>query len=221
MEDALLQIDVKAELKKIREQLKDLPQKIEAEDVLVKAINTAARKAKKELISGVRKEYALVDETGLNQTKEGKPRLKLAKPQVQYATVISKGPMQSITRFTYSPNNRSSAAAAKVKASSSLKSLVHPRTGIKAFAVKFSSGHVEIVERKPGKSYSEEGAARREQKYGKYADMTKIVKMDAPAIPIMMGNENVQEPVQQMTYEVLHAAIQKQIDKTIRQAQRG
>ena len=196
MADQFLLVDTKGELKKLRTQLKGLSKKIESEDVLIKAINSAANRAKKDLVKGMQKVYALQDETALSSTKEGKPRVKRATFADLVATIISKGPMLGIRRYTVSENTKTEAAKAKVKASSAMKAL--EVNGKKAFAVTLKNGHRAIMERA--------GKAR-----------LPIQEIMAPALPIAFGNAEVQEPVQQEIQSVLQNAIQQQITKVLKQ----
>lgn len=197
MADQFLLVDTKGELKKLRTQLKGLSKKIESEDVLVKAINNAANRAKKDLVKEMFKVYALEDDIALSSTKDGKPRVKRATSADLAATIISKGPMQGIQRYAVIENTKTEAAKAMVKSNSVMKALeIH---GKKAFAVNLRSGHSAIMER-TGKT------------------RLPIREIMAPALPIAFGNAEVQEPVQQEIQSVLQDAIQRQITKVLKQA---
>ena len=45
--------------------------------------------------------------------------------------------------------------------------------------------------------------------------MTKIKKLLSPAVPHMLGNEEVMAQAEQLTFSVLEAEVQKRIDKTL------
>lgn len=102
--------------------------------------------------------------------------------------------MQEIMAFMTRPNQGSGAAAAQVLASGSMKPL--EVDGLKAFATRFASGHVAIVQRKG-------------------ADRLPIKKLLSPAVPHMLGNETVRSKAEALAYEALQAEIDKRIQKVL------
>ena len=86
--------------------------------------------------------------------------------------------------------------------------------GLKAFVTTFASGHTAIVQRHPPAEYST-GRGSRSQKYGERADMTKIKKLLSPAVPHMLGNEEIMAQAEQLTFSTLEAEVQKRIDKAM------
>lgn len=193
-DEAFLQIDTDQELAAIMKRLATLQQSLQSPNLLKNALNAAARKVQKELVKGVKENYALTDQTGLKSQSEGKPRTKNASNSSLEAFVISKGPMQDIMRYMTSPNTETAAAAAKVMNDGTLKPL--EVGSIKAFVATLPNGHVAIMQRK--------GTPR-----------LPIKKLLSPAIPLAMGNEKVIEPVQEQAYEMLQTEITKRIDKLL------
>jgi hypothetical protein len=84
--------------------------------------------------------------------------------------------------------------------------------GLKAFVTTFASGHTAIVQRHPPGEYST-GRNTRATRYGERADMTKIKKLLSPAVPHMLGNEEVMAKSERLTFDTLQEEIQKRIDK--------
>lgn len=189
-----LEIDTDKELEAMMKRLATLQQSLGAPSLLKNAINAAARKVQKELVKGVKEEYALTDQTGLKSQSEGKPQVRNASNSSLTATILSRGPMQDIMRYMTQPNTETAAAAAQILNEGGLKPL--EIGSIKAFVAKLPTGHVAIMQRK--------GKAR-----------LPIKKLLSPAIPLAMGSESVTEPVQAQAYELLQAEITKRIDKLL------
>ena len=198
-ERAFIEIDTEAQLAAIIRKLDSLPDKIAAPNILKNAINATARKVRKQITKDAAGVYAIKDKAILKQKD-------------LTATIRSRGPMQDIMAFMTRPNTATGAAAAQVLQSGSMKLL--EANGLKAFVTTFASGHTAIVQRHPPAEYST-GRGSRSQKYGERADMTKIKKLLSPAVPHMLGNEEVMAQAEQMTFSVLEAEVQKRIDKTL------
>lgn len=192
--ETLLEIDVDEELKKIIQRLDSLPDQIAAPNILKNAINATARKVRKRIVKDVKGEYAIKNEKILTDESEGAPKVLTATPSNTSAAIRSRGPMQEIMAFMTRPNQGSGAAAAQVLASGSMKPL--EVDGLKAFATRFASGHVAIVQRKG-------------------ADRLPIKKLLSPAVPHMLGNETVRSKAEALAYEALQAEIDKRIQKVL------
>lgn len=205
-----LEIDTDAEVEKIVRQFDKLKDKLGAPDVLQKVVKTTAQKVKKQLVKDAKERYALVDESGLKDTSKGAPRVTTERGASVSAAIRSKGPMQDIMAFLTQPNTKTGAAAAKVLNRGTEKRL--EINGLKAFVTRFASGHVAIVQRDPHGEYSS-GRAVRAQKYGKSADMTKLKKLLSPAVPHMLGNEEVREKAEKLAYQIMQQEMDKLIQK--------
>ena len=108
------------------------------------------------------------------------------------AAVLAKGPMRDIMDFMTQPNTDTAAAAAKVLNSGAMKPL--EAGGLKAFITTFRSGHTAIVQRR--------GAER-----------LPVKKLLSPAVPHMMGNEEVRAEAEALAYETLQREIGKRIEQ--------
>ena len=192
MERAILEIDTEKELQKVIAQLSRLPDQIASPKILVGAINSTARKVRAQLLKNAKERYAISDKTAWKDESKGAPKVLTAGQSNLSATVRSRGPMQDIMAFMTRPNTEAGAAAAKVLNSGSLKPL--EKGDLKAFVTTFASGHTAIVQR--------EGKNR-----------LPVKKLLSPAVPHMLGNEEVQAKAEGIAYETLQKEIQKRIDK--------
>lgn len=192
-EYSFLEIDTDAEIDKIIRQVHDLRDRLTSPDMLRKALNTTARKVRTQLIKDAKARYAIVDERALKEESRGAPKVKTATPSSLAATVRSKGPMQDIMAFLTQPNTKTGAAAASILNAGTAKALV--KGDLKAFVTRFANGHTAIVQRR--------GKGR-----------LPVKKMLSPAVPHMLGNEEVREKAEELAYTLLQREIEKQIAKT-------
>ena len=193
----MIHIDVEGELEKIIQQLNSLPDQIAAPNILKNAINSTARKVRKQLVKDAKGEYAIKDTKALKDESLGGPKVLTATTANMSAAIRSRGPMQDIMAFMTRPNTKTGAAAAQVLASGGMKPL--EMDGLKAFVTKFASGHVAIVQRKS-------------------ADRLPVKKLLSPAVPFMLGNETVREKAEALAYETLQGEIDKRIQKVLGKA---
>lgn len=190
-EHDVLVIDTDAELEKIMRRLDTLPEQLKAPDVLKRTLNTTARKVRRQLAKDAVERYTLEQKNAF--TKESK--VLSANTSTLTATVLAKGPMRDIMDFMTQPNTASGAAAAKILNSASMKPLEMPKgKSLKAFVARFQSGHTAIVRRR--------GAER-----------LPVKKLLSPAVPHMMGNEEVRERAEALAYEELVKQIDRQIER--------
>lgn len=195
--EAMIRIDVEGELQKIIQQLNSLPDQIAAPDILKNAINSTARKVRKQLVKDAEGEYAIKDATILKDESQGAPKVLTATTANMSAAIRSRGPMQDIMAFMTRPNTKTGAAAAQVLVSGGMKPL--EMGDLKAFVTKFASGHVAIVQRKG-------------------ADRLPVKKLLSPAVPFMLGNETVREKAETLAHETLQSEIDKRIQKVLGKA---
>lgn len=211
-ENTVLVIDTDKEIAAIIAKLHKLPDQIAAPSILKNAINATARKVRKQITKDASGQYAIKDKSLLKKEDQGAPKVYTASAADLTATIRSKGPMQDIMAFMTRPNTETGAAAAKVLNSGTMKPLEAGK--LKAFVATFASGHTAIVQRHPPGKYSS-GRETRASRYGDYADMTKVKKLLSPAVPHMLGNEEVMAQAERLTYDTLQAEIQKRIDKVL------
>ena len=165
-DQSILQIDTDEELARVMRQLKTLPQQLGAPNVLKNALNSTARKVRRQIIKDSKGRYALKEKKAL----QSESKILSASASTLEAAVLAKGPMRDIMDFMTKPNTDTAAAAAKVLNSGAMKPL--EAGGLKAFIATFRSGHTAIVQRR--------GAER-----------LPVKKLLSPAVPHMMGNEEV------------------------------
>ncbi len=203
--------DVESEIEKIIRQLHSLPDQIGAPKVLASALNMTANEMKRKLGLKVRKRYAVTDTRVLKDKNQGAMFLQKATGASTFAALISKGPMLDVMAYMTRANSDSTAAMLKVLNSSNLTAL--ETGGRKAFVTTFESGHTAIVQRDPSGQYSAQGQSKRAEKYGPYADMTKLKKLLAPAVPFLYGKSY--EEAELDFYSILQKHIQRQIERTL------
>lgn len=191
MSETVIQIDVESELQSIIRQLDSLPERAAAPKALKNALNSAARKARKQMVQDAQKTYAVSRKQVLRDKSEGGPQVFTASPSNLSAAVYSRGPMQDIMTFRTRRNTKNRPAKAHVLASSSLKDLeIH---GLKAFLATFASGHAAIVQRRgPGR--------------------TPLKTLRSPSVPHMLGREEILGPAQDTAYALLQAEIQRRVE---------
>ena len=186
-DQSILQIDTDEELARVMRQLKTLPQQLGAPNVLKNAMNSTARKVRQQIIKDSKGRYALKEKKAL----QSESKILSASASTLEAAVLAKGPMRDIMDFMTQPNT-DTAAAAKVLNSGAMKPL--EAGGLKAFITTFRSGHTAIVQRR--------GAER-----------LPVKKLLSPAVPHMMGNEEVRAEAEALAYETLQREIGKRIEQ--------
>lgn len=200
MSKDVIEIDIESEIQKIIRQLDSVPNQIASPKLLKNALNSAARKVRKQMVQDVKGEYAVTKQKILRDKAQGAPQVLTASTSSLASAIKSRGPMQEIMTFKTRPNTPTTAPAAQVLASGSLKLL--ETNGRKAFTVTFTnkksdgsdSTHTAIVDR--------QGKAR-----------FPLKKLLSPSVPHMLNNEAVRGPAEDMTYELLQAEIQRRIEK--------
>ena len=174
-DQSILQIDTDEELARVMRQLKTLPQQLGAPNVLKNALNSTARKVRRQIIKDSKGRYALKEKKAL-----------------QSESKILSASASTLEDFMTQPNTDTAAAAAKVLNSGAMKPL--EAGGLKAFITTFRSGHTAIVQRR--------GAER-----------LPVKKLLSPAVPHMMGNEEVRAEAEALAYETLQREIGKRIEQ--------
>lgn len=182
--------------------------------ILKNAVNATAKKAKSDLANKAREEYT-AKKSALNKGMK-KQNATVSNPT---ATITVTGGVLELKEFKTSVPK--AGAKAQITVGSSLK-LIQSKRGsrAKAFLATFASGHQAIVQRQDGKTYkSAEGRSRREEKWGKHADMTQIKKLLSVSAPKMIGDEKrVLGVLRPSIYENLMDNIQKEVNKVVNSA---
>ena len=109
-DQSVLQIDTDEELARVMRQLKTLPQQLGAPNVLKNALNSTARKVRRQIIKDSKGRYALKEKKAL----QSESKILSASASTLEAAVLAKGPMRDIMDFMTQPNTDTAAAAAKV-----------------------------------------------------------------------------------------------------------
>ena len=122
--ESMIHIDVEEELQKIIQQLNRLSDQIAAPNILRNALNSTARKVRKQMVTDVKGEYAIKNTKALRDTAQGGPKVLTASSGSLSAAIRSRGPMQDSMSFMTRPNTKTGAARAKILSSGSLKWMI-------------------------------------------------------------------------------------------------
>lgn len=192
----------KKDLSKINKAIKNMSQGMP--NALSKALNDTAKDVRKELVNETKKQYKIKTSSFNRGTT-----IKKATPTILVATIKVSGEVNELKDFAVSParyttgKEKPSILKAKVKNQGRFKKL--ETGGVKAFFIKFRSGHISVAQRVPGKK----------MKSNAKKDLVK--KLLSPSLPIIMGNEKtVYGTVQEKMNEILHKNLEKQIEKIMR-----
>lgn len=172
----------------------------EAKPTLKRALNDTARKARKALADKARETYD-VKVAGFNQGM----RIENATNARLYATILASGRPLELYGYKVSPARYATGAQrppfirARVLKSNSLKKV--EKGGIKAFVVKYASGHRTVATRTgPGRA---------------------IKTLHSPGVPTMIGSKHVYETLAPEIGSMLQQALARQIDRTLRKGALG
>lgn len=192
-----------AELKQIQEALGEAAE--EAPQILMRALNSAANKARKDLIREAQERYSAT-KVDISTKSLAIRRAVGSRTSVRLSAV---GGMQELTDYTVSPTvplrgkNRPDSYAAKVLAASSLKSL---SSRPKAFITKFRSGHVAIVQRVPG------------SRMRSNPQKEKLKKLLSPSIAHVYDNAGAERISREIIEKYMPEAVGKAIQRALRRA---
>lgn len=170
----------------------------QARPVLKRALNLTAKRARKMLAQEAQKKYA-VKQGAVNKGM----KIKNATNRKLDAVINVTGRPNELKGFKVSPskyrtgNDRPDVVKAKVIKATPLKELIRPRDHVKAFIVKFKSGHVTLAQRR--------GEAR-----------LPIDTKYSVSNPQMVGAKRVYGLLRPDIAEMLEAEIERQIDRQLR-----
>lgn len=177
--------------------------------VLKNAVNATAKQAQAALVDKAQAEYAakkgpLKRAATIKKGTDSKPE----------ATITVKGATLELREFKTSAPK--SGAKAKILNSSTLK-LIQSQKGskAKAFLATFESGHTAIVQRQDGETYRRYGA-KRQAKYGRHIDMTRVKKLLSISFPKMVGGSAVLGELGPSIYDTLLENVNKEIRRVMR-----
>lgn len=177
--------------------------------VLKNAVNATAKQAQAALVDKAQAEYAakkgpLKRAATIKKGTDSKPE----------ATITVKGATLELREFKTSAPK--SGAKAKILNSSTLK-LIQSQRGskAKAFLATFESGHTAIVQRQDGETYRRYGA-KRQEKYGRHIDMTRVKKLLSISFPKMVGSSAVLGALAPDIYDTLLENVNKEIRRVMR-----
>lgn len=177
--------------------------------VLKNAVNATAKQAQAALVDKAQAEYAakkgpLKRAATIKKGTDSKPE----------ATITVKGATLELREFKTSAPK--SGAKAKILNSSTLK-LIQSQKGskAKAFLATFESGHTAIVQRQDGETYRRYGA-KRQEKYGRHIDMTRVKKLLSISFPKMVGSSAVLGALAPDIYDTLLENVNKEIRRVMR-----
>ena len=177
--------------------------------VLKNAVNATAKQAQKDLVERAQAEY-----TAKKRPLEKATTIKKGTDSKPEATITVKGATLELREFKTSAPK--SGAKAKILNSSTLKLIQSQKGGrAKAFLATFESGHTAIVQRQEGETYRRDGA-KRQAKYGRHIDMTRIKKLLSISFPKMVGGSAVLGELGPSIYDTLLENVNKEIRRVMR-----
>lgn len=167
-------------------------------NVIKRALNATARDAKTALADKARETYAVKSPRFKKAIKQ-----KNATASNLVATLKITGKATALSDFKYRRHSGGASARGKLYKDGSLKDL-SLNDKLKAFVVKYHSGHTAVVRRDPPGRYTK-GISDRRRTGG---DTTKLKEFYSPSIPRMIGNEA-------KVYGIVKPKIQESLKKYI------
>lgn len=177
--------------------------------VLKNAVNATAKKAQADLVAKAQAEY-----TAKKGPLKKAATIKKGTDSNPEATITVKGATLELREFKATAPK--SGAKAKILTSGTLKTIQSQKGGrAKAFLATFESGHTAIVQRYEGQEYKRD-KAKRQAKYGRNIDVTRIKKLLSISFPKMVGGSAVLGELEPDIYETLLANISKEIERVLK-----
>ena len=177
--------------------------------VLKNAVNATAKQAQADLVAKAQAEY-----TAKKGPLKKAASIKKGTDSNPEATITVKGTTLELREFKATAPR--SGARAKILTSGSLKAIQSQKgSRSKAFLATFESGHTAIVQRQDGETYRREGA-KRQAKYGRHIDMTRLKKLLSISFPKMVGGSAVLGELEPDIYETLLANVIREIERVMK-----
>ena len=205
-----ISIHAEDQIAEVERMLGDLKGK--APSTLRNAVNATARKMRTQLHQQAKKVY-------VTKAYSYKSEIVIRKATVSTLTarLRTSGERTALAKHKVSPErlahgkNRPKQCKAKVLKQSTLETM---RDGdLKSFLVRFRSGHLALVQRHPSETYDD--PAERIKKYGRGADLSRIVEKRALSIAEMLGSPKVYGVIEPEMGGLLQAEIERFVDSTI------
>lgn len=177
--------------------------------VLKNAVNATAKQAQADLVAKAQAEY-----TAKKGPLKKAASIKKGTDSNPEATITVKGTTLELREFKATAPR--SGARAKILTSGSLKAIQSQKgSRAKAFLATFESRHTAIVQRQDGETYRREGA-KRQAKYGRHIDMTRLKKLLSISFPKMVGGSAVLGELEPDIYETLLANVIREIERVMK-----
>lgn len=205
-------IEIKADemaLQKISQEIGNLPYK--APTILKDVANATGKKALEQLRTEIRRQYVFKDSAINLQESLRRKSASYANPR----TIIdASGSMTSLSDYYVTPR-RLSRGANRVGpyASHVLRSSAPDTLNERTFMVKFKSGHIAVVERIPGKRYSDANAQKR---IAAHLNTSKIEEKRSPSVA-HMANRSFREIEEDVSIQ-LQNNMKKYIDRFMKRS---
>ena len=214
---SMLIVDLNTYYEEIERTLGDLHE--ETPKVLRSALSNTSRRVRKRVVKEAESRYAYQNTDEWKASNAGAIKLKAkTKRDAFYTRLVSKGPMNELMDFMVSPTSyvpgRKRSVKGKVLSAGALEIL---GSNPKPFITRFDSGHIAVVARVPGKSYSKKLADRKNAKL----DTTKVMSLLSPSVPSMVQNAGLRATAEELMATELPVQIQKAIQRTLKKAGRA
>lgn len=177
--------------------------------VLKNAVNATAKQAQADLVAKAQAEY-----TAKKGPLKKAASIKKGTDSNPEATITVKGTTLELREFKATAPR--SGARAKILTSGTLKAIQSQKgSRAKAFLATFESGHSAIVQRQDGETYRRDGA-KRQAKYGRHIDMTRLKKLLSISFPKMVGGSAVLGELEPDIYDTLLANVSREIERVMK-----
>lgn len=177
--------------------------------VLKNAVNATAKQARADLVAKAQAEY-----TAKKGPLKKAATIKNGTDSNPEATITVKGTTLELREFKATAPK--SGAKAKILTSGTLKAIQSQKGGrAKAFLATFESGHTAIVQRYEGQEYKRD-KSKRQAKYGRHIDVTRIKKLLSISFPKMVGGSAVLGELEPDIYDTLLANVSREIERVMK-----
>ena len=177
--------------------------------VLKNAVNATAKQAQADLVAKAQAEY-----TAKKGPLKKAASIKKGTDSNPEATITVKGTTLELREFKATAPR--SGARAKILTSGTLKAIQSQKgKRAKAFLATFESGHTAIVQRYEGEEYKRD-KGKRQAKYGRHIDVTRIKKLLSISFPKMVGGSAVLGELEPDIYDTLLANVIREIERVMK-----
>lgn len=206
-----IQINAKEQIAVVEKMLGNMKGK--APDTMRNAINATARKMRTRLSQQAKKTYVTKEYDYKNEIE-----IRKASVSTLTAKLHASGERTALSKHKVSPqrlaNGKGRPKQYKAKVLKQSKMEVMRDGDLKSFLVRFKSGHLALVQRHPSEEY--EDPSERIKKYGKGADISRIVEKRTLSVAEMIGSPKVYGVVEPEMGSLLHEEMERFVASTIR-----